>query len=81
MLVYVMNSTGIMPPSDFYFDVIRRGYRDFRMPKVAYKLLNEALADSWDDKNPSHLERQRHRRNGRPTLAAYPEMPAMPATG
>jgi hypothetical protein len=81
MMVYVMNSTGIMPPSDYYLGVIEEGYRDHRMPKDAYKRLEEALRGSWDDKNPSHIERQRRRRNGRPTLAAYPEMPAMPATG
>lgn len=69
MLVYRMNSEGIMPPSKYYFDVIRDGYRDFRMPKVAYRELDSALRASWDDKKPSHVERQRHRRNGRPSLA------------
>jgi gamma-glutamylcyclotransferase (GGCT)/AIG2-like uncharacterized protein YtfP len=81
MLIYVMNSTGIMPPSDYYLRVIKQGYRDHRMPKAAHKGLNEAVRDSWDDKSPTYVERQRHRRKGRPTLAAYPEMPAMPATG
>jgi hypothetical protein len=80
MLVYTMNSTGIMPPSSHYLQVIKQGYRDFRMSKAAHKALAAALAESWDDKAPTHVERQRHRRKGRPTLAAHP-IPAMPATG
>lgn len=28
-LIYMMNSTGIMPPSEFYLDTIREGYGDF----------------------------------------------------
>lgn len=81
MLVYVMNSTGIMPPSRYYLNVIKQGYRDHSMPKGAFNLLDEAVRDSWDDKAPSHIERQRTRRTGRPQLATYPEPPAMPATG
>jgi hypothetical protein len=69
LLIYTMNSTGIMPPSESYYDVIKRGYRDFRMPRAAHKLLREALEESWDDKAPTFRERQRYRRNGRPTLA------------
>jgi gamma-glutamylcyclotransferase (GGCT)/AIG2-like uncharacterized protein YtfP len=78
MLVYVMNSTGIMPPSAYYLDVIREGYRDFGMPRAARAALNRALAESWDDKSPSHIERQRYRRNGRPRLAQRPKTPAAP---
>ena len=81
MLVYVMNSTGIMPPSQYYLNVIRQGYRDHQMPRAARTVLNRAVAESWDDKAPSHLERQRHRRNGRPHLAKRPDVPAMPETG
>jgi gamma-glutamylcyclotransferase (GGCT)/AIG2-like uncharacterized protein YtfP len=81
MLIYVMNSTGIMPPSRFYLGTISQGYRDFNMPKIARKRLAEAVRESWDDKAPTHVERQRHRRKGRPPLAAYPGDPAMPATG
>jgi hypothetical protein len=72
MLVYCMNSTGIAPPSQYYFDSIKDGYRDFGMPKEAHKLLRAALQDSWDNKAPSHIERQRRRRQGRPTLAPCP---------
>lgn len=76
MLVYVMNSTGIMPPSQYYLDVIRDGYHDFRMPRAARMALNRAVQESFDDKAPSHIERQRYRRNGRPRLAARPGKPA-----
>lgn len=72
VLIYTMNSTGVFPPSAYYLQVIRQGYRDFAMPKVAWKVLSRAVADSWDDKAPSHHERQRHRRDGRPELARQP---------
>jgi hypothetical protein len=67
MLLYVMNSTGIFPPSEGYYQTIRQGYRDFGLP---LKQLRDAVKAAWDDKAPSHRERQRHRRNGRPALAA-----------
>ena len=66
IMLYVMNSTGIMPPSQGYLDTIRQGYRDFGMKQAP---LDAAVKASWDDKAPSHVERQRHRRKGRPVLA------------
>lgn len=81
MLIYCMNSTGIFPPSAYYLKVIREGYRDFRMPKAAFATLNLALREAWDDKAPSHVERRRHTRTGRPRLAECPGKPDMPATG
>jgi gamma-glutamylcyclotransferase (GGCT)/AIG2-like uncharacterized protein YtfP len=69
MLLYVMNSTGIFPPSQHYYNVIKQGYRDFKLP---LKYLRAAVKAAWDDKAPSHRERQRHRRNGRPALVAMP---------
>lgn len=81
MLIYTMNSSGIFPPSEHYLDVIREGYRDFRMPRKAHAALRRAVKESWDDKAPSHIERKRHRRRGRPTLAWRPKEPGMPATG
>lgn len=79
MLVYVMNSDGVFPPSESYLASIVKGYRDFRLPKSARAALNRAVAESWDDKAPSHMERQRHRRNGRPRLAERPKVVPMPA--
>jgi hypothetical protein len=69
LMFYQMNSTGIFPPSVGYFETIRQGYRDFRIP---VRFLFQALAASWDEKNPSHVERQRYARTGRPRLAALP---------
>lgn len=66
IMLYRMNSTGIMPPSEDYFASICEGYADFALPTA---LLDKALHASWDDKHPSHKERKRHRRNGRPALA------------
>jgi gamma-glutamylcyclotransferase (GGCT)/AIG2-like uncharacterized protein YtfP len=72
MLVYTMNSTGVMPPSERYLGIIEQGYRDFAMPKRAWRGLDRAVRESWDDKAPSYIERQRRRRDGRPTLAERP---------
>ena len=65
ILLYRMNSEGIFPPSRDYFHVIKQGYRDF---KLSMKSLNAAVHESWDKKAPSHWERQRYRRTGRPQL-------------
>lgn len=67
VMFYVMNSTGIFPPSRGYLETIRDGYRNFKLPM---KHLHKAVRASWDDKAPSHVERRRHRRTGRPALAA-----------
>jgi gamma-glutamylcyclotransferase (GGCT)/AIG2-like uncharacterized protein YtfP len=69
MLVYVMNSNGIMPPTISYLRTIRDGYRDFALPMAA---LDDAVERSHDDKAPSHIERQRRMRAGRPPLASRP---------
>ena len=69
LMIYVMNSTGIMPPSVGYLASIKQGYRDFGLPT---KHLMAAVEASHDDKAPSHIERQRLRRNGRPPMAARP---------
>lgn len=66
LMLYVMNSSGIFPPSERYLAIIRRGYREFGLPM---RYLNNALHRSWDDKSPSHRERQRYMRDGRPRLA------------
>jgi hypothetical protein len=52
VLIYIMNSTGIFPPSADYLRVIQEGYRDFCMPQKAYRLLHAAVRASWDDKAP-----------------------------
>ncbi|MCA1452853.1 gamma-glutamylcyclotransferase [Bradyrhizobium sp. BRP22] len=69
IMLYVMNSSGIYPPSEYYFDVIRQGYRDFGLDTAALRM---ALKHSHDEKRPTHVERKRTRRMGRPALAPRP---------
>jgi hypothetical protein len=69
IMFYVMNSDGIFPPSQYYLASIKEGYKNFGLKT---KPLIAAVEASYDDKNPSHVERRRHQRNGRPTLAARP---------
>jgi len=81
LMFYVMNSTGIMPPSERYIKIMRRGYHDFGLPM---RYLNNALKDSWDSKAPTFRERKRFERDGRPLLAkvsAPAEKPGQPITG
>jgi len=81
IMFYVMNSEGIMPPSMGYLATIREGYRNFGLKQ---KPLRDAVEASHDEKNPSHIERQRYARNGRPPLAERPSLkgkaPQKPAT-
>jgi hypothetical protein len=69
IMFYTMNSDGIFPPSHGYLETIKQGYRDFGLKM---KPLLDAVEASHNDKNPSHIERRRHQRNGRPLLAARP---------
>jgi hypothetical protein len=69
LMYYAMNSTGIFPPSVAYLNVIRQGYRDFKLPLGS---LEDAVRASYDDKAPTYKERHRHRRKGRPALAGRP---------
>ena len=71
VMFYVMNSQGIYPPSHGYFAGVKDGYRDFGLPLPP---LMAALKHAYDDKRPSHVERQRMRRTGRPALAARPSV-------
>lgn len=66
MLMYVMNSDGIYPPSQGYLDGIREGYKHFQLDE---RLLDVAVTESWDDKRPSRMERERSARYGWPKLA------------
>jgi gamma-glutamylcyclotransferase len=69
LMLYTMNSTGIYPPSEGYYSGIVDGYRDFGLPLAPLRL---ALKHSHDAKHPSHVERRRTRRMGRPALAPRP---------
>lgn len=58
-LIYLMNSDGIMPPSQYYVDSIRQGYKDF---KLAQRYLDEAVKHSYVQKEPTEIELQRRAR-------------------
>jgi hypothetical protein len=66
LMYYVMNSTGIMPPTVGYLDTIKAGYRDFNLP---LKPLRDAVAQAWQDKDKTFYERRRRHRDGHAPLA------------
>ena len=59
-MFYKMKSTDILPPSDYYLDVIREGYGDFGLDPAA---LDEAVRHSMKRRRASRelLERQARR--------------------
>jgi hypothetical protein len=61
LMMYVMNSTGIMPPSTSYLARVEQGYRDFGLPVAALHL---AVRQSWDGKHKTFHERSRLHREG-----------------
>lgn len=71
-LYYQMLTTGIMPPSQVYLDVIAQGYRDFGLP---LDRLERAVEHSWWRKRKTPFLRDRYKRKGMPKLArsVYPE--------
>ena len=73
ILVYTMTSTGIMPPSKCYYEVIKEGYRNFCMPTEAFADLERALCESHDNKALTHVERRRRMRTGHPAFAERPD--------
>lgn len=61
VLIYLMSSEAIFPPSRSYVETIRRGYRDFDIDE---RYLDEAIARAYEQKNPdeeilARRERQR----------------------
>lgn len=72
-VIYLTNSEGVYPPSQAYANTIRQGYRDFDLDE---RFLDEAIARSFDDKNPDEFtmarrERQRATQRHR-TLVEFP---------
>jgi len=57
-LIYMMNSRGIYPPSQYYVDVIRKGYRDFGLDE---KILDEAVERSFDKEIDDQVTERRQR--------------------
>lgn len=58
-LIYLMNSEGIYPPTEFYVETIRKGYRDFGLDE-AY--LDNAIKESFLLKDPDDQTRSRRER-------------------
>jgi len=77
-LIYLMNDTGVMPPSQRYANTIRQGYKDFGLV-VGY--LDAAIAESYDDKRPSQITAARRAKqrvsNSDQVLVKMPEAVAM----
>lgn len=73
-LLYVMtNSTGVYPPSAYYYDTCKRGYRDFGLD-LAY--LENALKQSYITKEPDEwtaARRNRQRNTMHHKLAPMPK--------
>ncbi len=73
-LLYVMSSTGIFPPSQYYYETCKQGYRDFGLD-IAY--LENALQQSYLRKQPDEwtMERRQRQRNSshQQKLAAWIE--------
>lgn len=67
LMVYRMNSKGVFPPSQTYFDSIVEGYRNFRLP---LKRLKAAVSRSYKHYSPSEVEERRYRKKGCPLLAS-----------
>lgn len=82
-LLYLMNSDAIYPPSRYYVDIIRQGYRDFNLDQ---SYLDDAIRRSYEHKDPDDyvLARRlrqratdRHRELAQPPFALTPP----PSTG
>lgn len=59
-LIYLMNERGIAPPSTWYYETIRQGYRDFGLD---HRYLTTALNDSWGRKDETDYTRRRRSRD------------------
>lgn len=59
VLIYLMNSEAIFPPSKSYVETIRRGYKDF---DIDQKYLDEAIERAYEHKNPDDEIRARRER-------------------
>lgn len=63
-LIYLMSDSGVYPPSAWYVDVIRNGYRNFELDM---SFLDEAIRHSYECTSPTEqtaARRQRQRRSG-----------------
>lgn len=58
-LIYLMNSDGIYPPSEYYLETVRQGYKDFGLDET---FLDTAIRQSFIHKQPTEQTRRRRRR-------------------
>jgi len=72
-LIYIMTSEGIAPPSEYYADVLRTGYRHFELDK---NYLDRALRHSWTKKE--HDEQTLARRGRQRQSALHRRLARMP---
>ena len=72
-LIYLMTSEGVYPPSQAYANIIRQGYRDFKLDE---SFLDAAIARSFEDKN--HDEQTRARRMRQRESALHRNLVQMP---
>jgi len=72
-LIYVMTSSGIAPPSEYYVDILRKGYRQFEMDTA---FLDRALKHSW--KRKEHDEYTLARRGRQRQSALQNRLAKMP---
>jgi hypothetical protein len=72
LMLYVMNSTGIMPPTESYLQTIIEGYRDFDLDVAP---LEDAVRHAWADKDKTYFERRRRHRDGYKRLALPAAVP------
>jgi hypothetical protein len=78
-LFYQMRtSRGILPPSCPYLQTIADGYADFGLDVAP---LQEALDESWEERDVTEFIADRYARRGRPALARSLPQPTQHETG
>lgn len=58
-ICYFMNDTGVAPPSLYYANAIREGYKNFKLPE---RYLDDAIANAWEGKRHSEQTIARYNR-------------------
>lgn len=71
-LIYLMNDDGVHPPSKYYCDVIRKGYRDFGLDE---SYLNEAVAASFEKRPTEQTQKRREQQKLSKYQAKLVELP------
>lgn len=75
-LIYLMNDDGIHPPSRYYANVIREGYKDFGLDE---SYLDEAIAASFDKVPTEQTTRRRERQKQNPDQQELVQIPEIVA--